>query len=63
MNSDVVFAKEEVAMHIPQIMGGVHLHAQMYPRTSYLRNGWKDCAESWCEVRDQLVMRFTQVRE
>ena len=34
----------------------------MFPGVSYLGNGWTDCAEIWCVVRDQLAMRFTLPR-
>ena len=37
-------------------------HVQMIPSVSYLENGWTDCAEIWCVVRDQLAMRFTKLR-
>ena len=31
----------------------------MFPSVSYLMNGWTDCAEIWCVVRNQLAMHFT----
>ena len=43
-----------VAMHIPQVMGGVNL--------TYLGNGWTDRAEIGCVARDQLAMLFTPLR-
>ena len=61
---------DQVAMHIQQIIGGVHLHdgtcararVQMHSSVSYLGNSWTDCAETWCAVRRKLASRFTQVR-
>ena len=45
-------------------MGGAHLYVRTcaradVPNVLYLLNGWTDCAEIWCMVRDELAMRFT----
>ena len=53
-------------MHITQVMGGVHLHVRTCARADvppflYLGNGWTDCAEIWCVVRDPLARLFTNV--
>ena len=34
----------------------------MLPSVSYLGNGWTDCADIWCVVRDPLALRFTLLR-
>ena len=54
-------------MHITHVMSGVHLHVRTcasadVPPFPYLGNGWTDCAEIWCVVRDPLAMRFTLLR-
>ena len=53
-------------MHITQVMGGVHLHVRTCARADvppfpYLGNGWTDCAEIWCVVRDPLARLFAKV--
>ena len=51
-------------MHITQVMGGVHLHVLMCrcaPFT-YLGNGWIDCVEIWCVVRDTLARLLQKSR-
>ena len=50
----------------PDVDGGVQLHVLTCARAdvahfSYLGNGWTDCAEIWCVVRDPLARRFTEV--
>ena len=40
--------RDRVAMHITQVMAGVHLHVHMHLPVSYLGNGWTDYAEIWC---------------
>ena len=47
-------------------MAGVHLHVRTCARADvppflYLRNGWRDCAEIWCVVKDQLERLFAKV--
>ena len=34
----------------------------MFPSALYVGNGWTDCAEIWCVVKDQIAMRFTPLR-
>ena len=51
-------------MHITQIMDGVHLHVRTCrcAHFPYLGNGWTNCAEIWCVVRDTLASRFAKVK-
>ena len=44
-------------MHITHVMGGVHLHVRtcICAPFLYLGNGWTDCAEIWCVIRDPLA--------
>ena len=43
--------RDQAAMHI---VVGVHLHVRTFTCATfpYLGNGWTDCAEIWCVVRD-----------
>ena len=55
--------RDQAAMHITQVMGGVHLHVRTLARADVplfpnLGNGWTDCAEIWYVVRDPLAMIF-----
>ena len=49
-------------------MGGAHLQVRscvlgdVPTSRTYLGNGWTDCAEIWCVVRDYLARRFTTVK-
>ena len=50
-------------MHMTQVMGAVHVHVRtcrcaLFP---YLGNGWTDCAEIWCVVRNPLARLFAKV--
>ena len=54
-------------MHIPQVMGGMHLHVRTWARTdvsqcSIPREWLTDWAEIWCVVRGQLALRFALLR-
>ena len=47
--------RKQAAIHITQVIGGVHLYVRTgaradVPPSPYLGNGWTDCAEIWCVV-------------
>ena len=58
--------RDQAAMHITQVTGGVHLHVHTCARADappfpYLENGWTDYAEIWCMVTDTLAKLFAKV--
>ena len=58
--------RDQAAMHITQVRGGMHLHVRACARADvppfpYLGNGWTNCAEIWLVVRAPLAWSFTKV--
>ena len=55
-------SRDQAAMHIAKVMGGVHPHVRTRRCApfSYLGNGWTDCVETWYLVRVPLARRFTK---
>ena len=54
-----------VAMHIPQVLGGVHLLVRTCGCYSVLRmsgTAGRIALKFWCAVRDKLAMRFKLLR-
>ena len=51
-------------MHIPQDgwCASARAQVQMFPNVPYRGNGYTDCAEIWCAVRNKLTMHFTLLR-
>ena len=48
--------RDLLARRFKEVGDGVQLHVRI--TFSYLGNGWTDCAEVSCVVRDPLVMRL-----
>ena len=49
-------------------MDGVYMHVRTCARADvssfpYFGNGWTDCAEIWCVVRDPLTRHFLKVED
>ena len=55
---------DQLAKSFAQVRGGVPTSAHVHVCTTFpnFGNGWTDCAEIWCGVRDPSVVRFTQTK-
>ena len=59
--------KDQTAMHITQVTGGMHLHVRACARKDvppfpYLGDGWTDCAEIWYVISDPLARFLPKLR-